>query len=148
MYSSLPPKLKVKLMKGASKILVWLREKHELAIVTGGEPHFQKEKWENAGIDSSKFSKIVVADKCEKKFHYQEILTELKRLPQETIVVGDRIGRDLAPAKELGMTTIHMRWGRGLQYENGQGVVDYTISDLEEIKKILHHLELSVSAVQ
>lgn len=141
MYGKLPAKLKVKPMKGAKKLLEELRAKYKLALVTGGVPSFQKEKWENAGIDSSLFSTIAVANDCEKKIHYQEILKQIQTSPLRTIVVGDRIGRDLLPAKELGCTTVQIKWGRGLQYENHRGAVDFVISELAEIKKILQHLE-------
>ncbi len=146
MAKSLPPRLKVKPMKGAKKILQYLSQEYRLALVTAGSPSFQRAKWESAGIDSSLFCKIAVSEQGEKKFHYQQILTEMKMVARETLVVGDRVEKDLAPAKELGCTTIHMRWGRGLQYGASQEAVDYPISDLEEIKKILHHFELNYRA--
>lgn len=140
MYRELPSKLKVKLLKGAKKILEELSKKHLLALVTGGVPHFQQAKWEKAGIDSSIFSKIAVAEKSEKKIYYQNIALELKQSPSEIIVVGDRVSLDLVPAKELGFRTIQMRWGRGLQYDSRQDAVDYAISDLSEIKQIISHI--------
>lgn len=140
MYRELPPKLKVKPLKGAKKILEELSKKHLLALVTGGLPHFQRAKWEKAGIDSSLFSKIAIAEKSEKKIYYQNIALELKQSPAEIIVVGDRVGLDLIPAKELGFKTIQMRWGRGLQYDSRQDAVDYAISNLEEIRAVLKNL--------
>src|SRR5437867_9255330 len=42
MCSGLPTQVRVKPMKNAKKILTELRPKHHLALVTGGDPAFQK----------------------------------------------------------------------------------------------------------
>ncbi len=140
MSREFPSTIKVKPLKNAKKVLTWLSQKYTIALVTIGKPHFQKAKLEKSGIDSSLFSKIAIAGNSEKKLHYQRIMAELKKSPQETVVVGDRVEQDLVPAKELGCFTIQMRWGRGLHYKVFQNEVDYMISDLAEIKKIIHYL--------
>ena len=79
-----------------------------------GKPHQQLFKMKNAGIDSTIFSKIVISEREDKKSSYKEVLEELNMPSDRTIVCGDRIKRDLTPAKELGCKTVHMHWGRGL----------------------------------
>ena len=93
-----------------------------------------------AGIDSTIFSKLVVSEERNKKPHYQAIAEELGFERGEAIVCGDRIAVDLSPARELGYKTVHMRWGRGLNGAGPRSDVDYTITELVEIKEIIASL--------
>jgi hypothetical protein len=43
---------------------------------------------------------------------------------------------DLVPAFELGLTTVHMRWGRGAIVETEKWI-HHAISDLSELKRIV-----------
>jgi FMN phosphatase YigB (HAD superfamily) len=52
-------------------------------------------------------------------------------------VVGDRIGNDLTPAKELGATTVHLLKGRGKNSTGPKKDVDYTIHEIEDIFGVL-----------
>jgi putative hydrolase of the HAD superfamily len=132
--------LPVFLLEGASELLSELIENHELALVTGGKSSVQMEKLKKAGIDSTLFSNIVVAEDGNKKIHYKNIAEKGRYMQQEVLVCGDRIPIDLAPAKELGFKTVHMRWGRGLWSQGKQGDVDYQITSLNELKEIISHL--------
>jgi len=121
---------------GALSILKELKKNHTLAIVSMGKPLLQREKMEKAGMDSTIFSKIAVCER-DKKLYYQSVVKELGFLPKAVVVCGDKIEADLSPAKELGYTTIHFLFGRGFQSAQREGVVDYTITQLMEIKHIL-----------
>jgi putative hydrolase of the HAD superfamily len=127
----------------AIEVLQELSTSHQLALVTIGIHARQLLKLKKAGIDTTLFSKIVVTEERNKKTHYQAIIDELAVSPSEVVVCGDRIATDLAPAKELGFKTIHMRWGRGLNSYGNKGDVDYAISRLSELREILNliHLE-------
>ena len=60
-------------------------------------------------------------------------------IPQESIMVGDRLDNDIIPAKSLGMKTAWIKNGLA-QYQNielGEGVADYQIHSLSEILQIL-----------
>lgn len=57
--------------------------------------------------------------------------------PADGIVCGDRIAIDLTPAKELGLTTVQMLSGRGVCCVGNKRDVDFSISHLGEIYKIL-----------
>jgi len=115
---------------------------HQLALVTVGIYDRQLLKLKKAGIDTALFSKIIVTEERNKKTHYQTIIDELAISPSEVVVCGDRIPIDLTPAKELGLKTIHMRWGRGLNSYGNKGDVDYAISRLIELKEILNLIDL------
>jgi putative hydrolase of the HAD superfamily len=139
-YENSSLELPVVPLEGAIDILTELGLQHQLALVTVGKSHLQMEKLKKAGIDSRIFSKIAVTEERNKKPHYQTIVDELGYAPSEVIVCGDRIPVDLAPARELGFKTVQMQWGRGLNYTGFKGEVDYSISQLKEMKNIVNDL--------
>jgi len=126
--------------KGAYSSLMELSKTHTLAIVSAGIREIQFEKLKKAGIDTSIFSRIVICEELGKKECYLNLLEDLMFLPSEVVVCGDRVRRDLSPGKELGFTTIHMKWGRGLQSHGDEADVDYSIYSLEQVKPILMQL--------
>lgn len=139
-YENLSPDLPIFPLDGAIEVLSDLGSDHQLALVTVGKQSLQMEKMKKAGIDSRIFSKIVVTEERNKKPHYQMIVDELGYAPSEVIVCGDRLVVDLLPARELGFKTVKMQWGRGLNPAGFKGEADYCISELKELKRIVHHL--------
>ncbi len=133
----LPEQFRVPTTPNAKEILKHLGKSHALALVTGGHPPFQLEKLEKAGIDRTIFSKIAIPEDSMKKLFYQRLLKEFSMPPGRVLVCGDRVGMDLVPAFELGLTTVHMRWGRGSLGET-EAWVHHTIADLRELKGIVH----------
>ncbi|MFS8563391.1 MAG: HAD family hydrolase [Rhabdochlamydiaceae bacterium] len=139
-YGDFPSDIVILPLDDVTEILSELKETHQLALVTVGEKDLQFKKMEKAGIDSSIFSKIIVSRDRNKKPHYQAIMEELCSTPQETVVCGDRVTIDLAPAKELGCKTIHVRWGRGRGYHpvaNSKADVDFAVTEFKHIKDIV-----------
>lgn len=57
-------------------------------------------------------------------------------LPENALMVGDRLDNDIIPAKELGMKTIWVKQGFA-KYQSNSNIADYTINTLDEILKIL-----------
>ena len=118
---------------GAQKVIkLFKRKKITMALVTGGAYSFQREKLEKAGFEPSIFSKIAIPEDSIKGPHYKALLKEFSTFPHDAMVVGDRVRMDLAPAYDLGMKTIHMRWGRGLR-EQTEKWIDHSITSLEEL---------------
>lgn len=142
MTSPLPSDFRVKTTPNAKEILNYLRKEHTLALVTGGHPSFQMEKLEKAGIDRSIFSKIAVPEDSVKKPFYQRLIEEFS--PAQTLVCGDRIEMDLLPAFELGLITVHMRWGRGAIVKTEKWI-HHPISELSELKGIVYQHDDSQS---
>lgn len=132
--SPLPEPFSIPTTPYAKEILEFFQKSHSLALVTGGIPSFQHQKMEKAGIDRSFFSKIEVAEGSIKKPVYQALLKEFSIAPCDAWVCGDRIEMDLVPAKELGMRTIQMRWGRGSRQPASHPAVDRAIVDLRQLK--------------
>lgn len=139
-YEHMSPDLPIFPLDGAIEMLTELGSHHQLALVTIGRPSLQMEKMKKAGIDSRIFSKIAVTEEKNKKLHYQMIMDELGYSSTEVLVCGDRIPLDLVPAKELGLKTVKIQWGRGLSSSGYPGKVDYCISELKELKNIVNSL--------
>ncbi|NGX34132.1 MAG: Phosphoglycolate phosphatase [Candidatus Anoxychlamydiales bacterium] len=132
--------IKIFTLKNAMDTLRYLAKFHKLAIVTAGDEKFQFYKIKKAGIDTSVFSKIVVAKDADKEPYYKKIIEELNFDIKKSFVCGDRVKIDLLPAKKIGCKTIHMKWGRGKNIFNKKEdpkLVDFTINSLDEIKTIL-----------
>lgn len=132
----LPNDFSIKLTPNAKEILKYFASSHRLALVTGGHPPFQLEKMEKAGIDRAYFSKIAIPEDSIKGPFYKALIEEFGMHPSEVYVCGDRVAMDLLPAYELGLNTIHMRWGRGLVGKTEEWV-HHAISDLTELKRII-----------
>ena len=134
--SPLPSGFAIPTTPHAKDVLSYFSPKYLLAIVTGGSPSFQLEKMEKAGLDTSIFSKIAIPEDSVKKPFYEEIAKEFSIKPDKIWVCGDRVEMDLAPARELGFKTIHMKWGRGKTTKSADWI-DYSISSLSELKGII-----------
>jgi putative hydrolase of the HAD superfamily len=139
-YGEIPDNLVVIPLDQALEVLKNLSKNNLLALVSIGNPDQQRFKMEKAGLDSTLFSKIAISTQEDKKSSYQSVLDELGVAPQETIVCGDRIRRDLTPAKQLGCLTIQMKWGRGLCSTGESADVDFKIHQLNEIQGIIEKL--------
>lgn len=136
MSKPLPADFVIPTTPHAKEILKTFAQSHTLALVTGGHPPFQMEKLKKAGIDQAFFSNIAIPEDSVKKPFYQGLIQKFSFSPQEVLVCGDRIAMDLLPAFELGITTVHMRWGRGQVGETEQWI-HHAISDLSELKRII-----------
>ncbi len=136
LFTPLPSDFAIPTTPHAKEILDFYRKSHTLALVTGGHPPFQAEKLKKAGIDTSIFSKIAIPEDSIKKPFYEGLVREFSLDPRQVLVCGDRIAMDLVPAYELGFVTVHMKWGRGAKLKSEEWI-DYSISDLSELKRII-----------
>jgi putative hydrolase of the HAD superfamily len=119
---------------GAYEVIEKLSKEHSLVIVSYGVPEEQYGKMKKAGIDQSLFRKIIISEEYDKTEHYKEFEGE------DVLVVGDKYETDLVPARNLGMKTVHMKWGRGKVNVPKLGEVDYIISSLGELLNIVEGL--------
>lgn len=131
----------------AIEVLNELAESYQLALVTKGKEHIQKEKMRRAKIPIKLFSYLCFCEEGPlssrgKKSFYESIGREIGISPSQVLVCGDRISLDLSPAKELGYVTVQMRWGRGLGNTGLKKDVDYTILHLNEIKPIAQEVKI------
>lgn len=141
MRGPLPKGIPIKTVPGAIELLDGLQTAHTLALVTIGEEKSQLEKMEKAGIQQDRFSKLIVSTGPTKKNDYKRILEQLRFHPNDTIVCGDKVSKDLVPAKELGLYTVHFRNGRGMIDTTPQEAVDTTINALNEFTEVFTNYE-------
>ncbi len=66
-------------------------------------------------------------------------MEEMKVNPDETIVVGDSYGNDIAPAKELGCSTIWLE-GKGWSESIDTSSADIKIKSIKELPDIIKNL--------
>ena len=89
----------------------------------------------------NKFDYVITFDDTRKKKTNEKpflfVLKKLKLKPEEIIMIGDSIRRDLKIPKKLGIITILAKYGQ-LEKENGK--VDYEINDISDILDIIKKL--------
>ncbi len=141
MKGPLPQGLPLKTVPGAIELLNELQVSHDLALVTLGEEKTQLEKLEKAGIQQDRFSKLIVSTGPDKKNDYCQVLHELQVDPRDVIVCGDKVSKDLVPAKELGLYTVHFRNGRGMVDTTPKECVDMTIDRLNQFTEVFSQYE-------
>ncbi len=134
--------MKVDCVPYAIDVVSNLAKNHTLAIVTCGYEQQQHQKMKKAGLLTKYFSEIIVLPiLSNKKIHYESLLAKYKYTPKQTIVCGDRFASDLAPAKELGIKTIHFRWGRGRCPLEPNQKPDYSIDSLAQVLPLIEKLQ-------
>ncbi|MGR3973310.1 MAG: HAD family hydrolase [Candidatus Rhabdochlamydia sp.] len=139
-YGKIPEEISIFALEEAESVLEYLKARHQIALVSKGKSDQQLFKLKNAGLDSGIFSKIVFSEDEDKKPSYEKVLQELNVTADKTVVCGDRIGRDLSPAKQLGCWTVQMLWGRGLSSKGAASDVDFKIRRLNQLLEIIDKL--------
>lgn len=137
----IPSDMPVNLYEGAQEVLTLLGEEHHLALVTMGRKEYQKYKIEKAGIDTSLFCTISICEGQDKKPYYALACETVGVAANNVCVCGDRVEKDLLPAKELGFKTIHLKQGRGERPHNLHQYIDYQIDTLSELPDIVNQLK-------
>ncbi len=129
-------------LPGAQELLAQVQQQgHQLVLVTAGVEEEQYGKMKKAKIHPHLFHKVVLTDEYDKKKKYKSLQEEFSCQPENILVCGDKFKTDLLPAKELGMKTVHVRWGRGKIDAPFPGEVDYSIASLQELKEIIDHYD-------
>jgi len=136
-YSTMETPVMVSPLPQAQEVLAELKEHHELAIVSTGEEKQQQLKIKIANLDQNNFHKIIICEGYNKKNHYRALMKELNYNAQDILVCGDKFEMDLLPAKELGMRTAHILWGRSSGMPVKWAGPDYSIRGLPELKRIV-----------
>lgn len=71
--------------------------------------------------------------------YFEQILKHASVDPEDSLMVGDRIDKDIIPAKMLGMKTVRVRTGIHKNQEPRifEEIPDFDIDDIKELKRIL-----------
>jgi len=114
-----------------------LREKYRLAILSDA-PKIQAWIRLVAMEIQNKFDIIITFDETKSKkpslkpFLY--ILKKLKLKPEECLMIGDSLKRDIAPAKSLDFKTVFAKYGE--DKEKAKVKPDYIINNIKDLLKI------------
>jgi putative hydrolase of the HAD superfamily len=86
---------------------------------------------------------ITMADARKQKTFPAPYRVALRRLgikPEEAVMIGDRISRDVNTAKKLGINTVYARYGDENPPEHGKSGADFEISDFSEILGVVKRI--------
>ncbi len=127
------------LTPGVLDLLKELREKgYKLAIVSRNDyPDTRRAFVTEIGLDPYFDVIMVVLEKNPEV--YKECAEQLGVQPEECMVVDDIVYRGILMGNKLGMTTVWYKSGKFQERmpENEEEKPDYTITELESVKKIL-----------
>jgi len=119
--------------------LIELSKKYKLGVISDA-PRIQA--WIRlVSMKIDPFFRVVItaADVRKQKTHFAPFKAALKQLkvkPEEALMVGDRIQRDIETAKKLGIRTCFAKYGETKPSPNGSSGADFEIKDIKEILKL------------
>lgn len=122
--------------------LIQLKNHHKLAIISDAPV---MEAWMRlVGTKLDNFFDVVITkrDVRRQKTHaapYKAALRLLNVKPEEAIMVGDRISRDVQTAKKLGIKTCYARYGDEQPPEKGESGADFELSDIKDLLDIVSY---------
>jgi len=115
------------------KTLISLRERgYKLCVASEGRALKQWDKLIRLGLHNI-FHEVFVTSKKSEKF-YKSMVAKLKLKPHEVMMVGDRLDKDIFPAKSAGIVTVLIARDHA-----GKGA-DYSVKNFEELLKIIEEL--------
>lgn len=88
---------------------------------------------------------ITKADARKQKTYPAPFKVALRRLnikPEESIMIGDRIARDVFTAKKLGIHTVYARYGDENPPEKGKSGAEFEIEKIEQLLDVVKRLEI------
>ena len=114
-----------------------LKKKYKLAILSDA-PRMQAWIRLAAMRIQDKFDFVITFDdtksKKPNKKPFLYLLKKLKLKPEECLMIGDSLKRDIAPAKSLGFKNVFAKYGE--DKEKARAKPDYIINDIKELLKI------------
>jgi len=130
---------------GVQKTLKRLVEReYPLALVTDAHRIDAIPRLEKAGLRDY-FDQVVTYDMTWKKkpdpVPFLYALRRMNTAPGDAMIVGDSPRRDIAPGKDLGMTTVYARYGDRFSSSRNKGRADFTIDEFAQLIPLLSDLE-------
>jgi len=121
--------------------LLSLRDRnYKLGVITNGLALKQWEKLIRLGIQQF-FDSVIISEEVGREKPDPEIFRlaaeRIKCKPEEALMVGDRIDRDIAGANQVGMLTAQILRGKQTTPKKPEEEPDYIIPELNEILDIL-----------
>jgi putative hydrolase of the HAD superfamily len=142
-YSSIKPK--IRLYDGTREILLKLKKKYKLGLLTNGRIETQKNKVKLLDIKNF-FDAIVYARKFGKEqekpstIPYKALLKNLNISSKNTLSIEDNPYTDFKGAKKLGILTTRVLTGEFKNINSDKKYQpDFTIKNLKELFKLLNY---------
>lgn len=124
-----------KIDSNIEKTLEYLQSKYEMVILTDWYAEPQKKRLEKLDI-LKYFSKVYSAEKTKRKPFKEAFLQAIgDNKPEECIMIGDNIERDIEGALNAGLKAVY--YNPNNKIEKIENAEYYKISNLEELKEIL-----------
>ncbi len=131
-----------RLMPDVKEALTRLAPKYLLGLLTNGAPDLQREKLLTSGLGKF-FQAVAVSGEHDigkplpEIFH--RLVAELGATPETSVMVGNSLERDIAGARNAGITSV---WIRVTGSEEPDNVTpDYTINGLSELPEVIEKIE-------
>ena len=128
---------------GVIPTLIELKKKYKLAIVSDAPVLEAWMRLVTMKLDG--FFDVVVtkADARKQKTHTAPFKAALKKLgvnPEESVMIGDRISRDVQTAKKLGIKTVYARYGDENPVKKGESGADFEIDNISKLTEVVKEL--------
>lgn len=129
-----------------AEMLRALRKGNRLVLMTEGRTQVQLAKIDHLGLPELFDEMLIVDPACgdSKARRLADYMRRVNAAPEEIVVVGNRLDREIAAARSLGAKTIWLRNGEGSEADPGTGddspdVVIDTLLDLPRALESLRH---------
>jgi HAD superfamily hydrolase (TIGR01549 family) len=129
------------LMENIENVLKYLSKKYKIGIL-GQYNHTLKEV-----LEGNDLLQYFTYSSTQEKYnitkpdprYFEAILKDASAEPKESFMVGDRIDKDINPAKMIGMRTIRVKNGiyKNQKPRNTEEIADFEIENIKELIKIL-----------
>jgi putative hydrolase of the HAD superfamily len=123
--------------------LIELKKKYKLAVITDAPVMQAWMRLVATQLDNFFDFVVTKADARKQKTHTAPFKAALRKLdikPEESVMVGDRISRDVETAKKLGIKTIYARYGDLNPAEKGKSGANAEIENIDEVIKIVEKM--------
>lgn len=134
-----------RLMPDAREVLTRLAPHYKLGLLTNGAPDLQREKLLASGLEPF-FSAVAVSGEHDigkpKPEIFHRLIAEMGVSADQAVMVGNSLERDIAGAKNAGITSIWIRVAGS--EEHADVTPDYTITGLVELPGILEKIEQTI----
>lgn len=94
----------MEIMSGVQETLSYLAPRHQLVLLTKGDPEEQQLKLENSGLAIHFTSVLIVAEKDQTT--YRQLISEMSLEPARTWMIGNSPRSDINPALAAGLNAV------------------------------------------
>jgi putative hydrolase of the HAD superfamily len=123
--------------------LIELKKSYKLAVVSDAPVMEAWMRLVSMNLDTFFDVVITKANARKQKTHaapFRAALRELGLKPEEAIMTGDRISRDIDTAKKLGLHTAYARYGDPKPVAPGKSGAEFELSDVSELISIAKNI--------